>query len=106
MRLPQEPNRPTCPDINRIQRTIDEIIKDFNSFKTTDTADDFMNSMSNTVYELKGIYDELEDLRSWGQELLDIAENTINERDIFESELDEARNTISDLQSILNDYDD
>lgn len=112
MRLPQEPNRPTCPDINRIQNTILEIINNFKSLNETNTADDFLNCIADDCIDLEGISKELEDLRSsngdlrnWGQELLSIAEKLSDERDNFECELQDAQSNINDLQSSLNSYE-
>lgn len=121
MRIPQEPNRPTCPDINRIQKTLSDTIKDFESFKETDDVSDFMNSMSTACSELWSIHSELEDLRrsngdlrDWGNELtscidliqeqhqieMDELQDTISAK---ENEIENLEETIEELKSVIND---
>ena len=89
MRLPSEPVKNTCPDINKLQKTIKDIQSDFASFKDTDDVNDFLESMSNASWELRNIYDILEELRSansalrdWGHELTSLAEQMESGKDI------------------------
>lgn len=102
MRVPQEPNRPTCPDIDKLLKIIDYIINDFASFKDTNEPEDFISSMDNAASELNGIQNELEtlrransDLREWGKEL----ENII---DIIQ---DEHRKEVGELEDIINELE-
>ena len=51
MRIPQEPNRPTCPQINEIQKTLEWRIKDFDFYDrqdprgmSTSEYDDYMRA--------------------------------------------------------------
>ena len=61
MRLPNEPVRNTCPDINRLQKTIKEIRDNFASFKEEDNIEDFVVAMNTTSWELRDIYNTLEE---------------------------------------------
>jgi len=99
MRLPNEPVRNTCPDINRLQKAIKEIKDNFASFKEDDNVEDFLDSMNTASWELQDIYDTLEELRNansalrdWGHELTSLAESLESEKD---SEIEELENTIS-----------
>lgn len=121
MRLPNEPVRNTCPDIDRLQKTIKDIQSDFASFKDTDDVNDFLESMSNASWELKDIYDTLEELRSansalrdWGHELTSLAEQMESEKDTEieelqneisakESEIEDLEETVEELKSVIND---
>ena len=71
MRLPNEPVKQTCPDINRLQKTIKEIINNFESFKQEDVSEDFLSSMQDASWELKDIYSTLEELRNANSALRD-----------------------------------
>lgn len=110
MRIPQEPNRHTCPKIDLIQKTLSDIIKDFESFKETDEVNDFISSMSDSSWELKSIIDELEylrcsnsDLRDWGQELTSCIEQLESQH---QTELDELQDTISTKESEIEDLEE
>ena len=121
MRLPSEPVRNTCPDINRLQKTIKDIQSDFASFKDTDDVNDFLDSINNASLELRNIYDTLEELRSansalrdWGHELTSLAEQMESEKDTEikeledeilakESEIDSLEDEIFELKQRLND---
>lgn len=121
MRLPSEPVRNTCPDINRLQKTIKDIQSDFASFKDTDDVNDFLDSINNASWELRNIYDTLEELRSansalrdWGHELTSLAEQMESEKDTEikeledeilakESEIDSLEDEIFELKQRLND---
>ena len=99
MKIPQEPNRPTCPQINDMQKTLQWLIKDFESFKETDEVEDFMNIMSTACSELWDIYSTLENLRNsnselrdWGNELIDCIDTLQREH---QSEVDDLCNQIS-----------
>jgi len=109
MRLPSEPVKQTCPDINRIQKTINEIISNFDSFKEEDNVDDFLDSMKDASCELKDIYNTLEELRSansalrdWGYELTSIVEGIEREKD---DEIEELSNTISEKEREIEDLE-
>lgn len=99
MKIPQEPNRPTCPQINDMQKTLQWLIKDFESFKETDEVCDFMSTMSTACSELWSIYSELEDLRKSNSELRDWGNDLIDCIDILQrehqSEMDDLSNQIS-----------
>lgn len=110
MRLPSEPVKQTCPDINRIQKTINEIINNFESFKEEDDIQDLLDNMKDASWELKDIYSTLEELRSansalrdWGYELTSLAENLESEKD---SEIEELENTISAKETEINYLED
>lgn len=110
MRLPNEPVKQTCPDINRIQKTINEIINNFESFKQEDVSEDFLSSMQDASWELKDIYSTLEELRNansalrdWGFELTSLAENLESEKD---AEIGELENTISAKETEISDLED
>lgn len=110
MRLPNEPVKQTCPDINRIQKTINEIINNFESFKQEDVSEDFLSSMQDASWELKDIYSTLEELRNansalrdWGYELTSLAENLESEKD---AEIGELENTISAKETEISDLED
>lgn len=110
MRLPNEPVKQTCPDINRIQKTINEIINNFESFKQEDVSEDFLSSMQDASWELQDIYDTLEELRNansalrdWGFELTSLAENLESEKD---AEIGELENTISAKETEISDLED
>lgn len=99
MRLPNEPVKQTCPDINRLQKTIKEIKDNFASFKEDDNVEDFLDSMNTASWELQDIYNTLEELRNansalrdWGHELTSLAESLESEKD---AEIGELENTIS-----------
>ena len=110
MRLPNEPVKQTCPDINRLQKTIKEIINNFESFKQEDVSEDFLSSMQDASWELKDIYSTLEELRNansalrdWGYELTSLAENLESEKD---AEIGELENTISAKETEISDLED
>lgn len=110
MRLPNEPVKNTCPDINNLQKTIKDIINDFESFKETDDTSDFLDSMGNASWELKSVYDTLEELRSansalrdWGHELTSLAEQMESEKD---SEIEELQNEISDKETKIESLEE
>lgn len=110
MRLPSEPCRNTCPDINAIQEEIKEIIKDFERFNDTDNPDDFISSMEDASYKLRDIHSILEDLRrsnsdlrDWGHELTQIAENMDSEKD---AEILELHDTISAKETEIAKLED
>lgn len=110
MRLPNEPAKQTCPDINRIQKTINEIINNFENFKQEDVSEDFLSSMQDASWELKDIYSTLEELRNansalrdWGYELTSLAENLESEKD---AEIGELENTISAKETEISDLED
>lgn len=110
MRLPNEPVKQTCPDINRLQKTIKEIINNFESFKQEDVSEDFLSSMQDASWELKDIYSTLEELRNansalrdWGFELTSLAENLESEKD---AEIGELENTISAKETEISDLED
>lgn len=110
MRLPSEPVKNTCPDINRLQKIIKDIQSDFASFKDTDDINDFLDSMSNASWELRDIYDTLEDLRNsnsalrdWGHELISLAEQMESEKD---SEIEELQNEISEKETEIEDLEE
>ena len=110
MRLPNEPVKQTCPDINRLQKTIKEIRDNFASFKDTDNVEDFLSSMQDASWELKDIYSTLEELRNansalrdWGYELTSLAENLESEKD---AEIGELENTISAKETEISDLED
>lgn len=110
MRLPNEPVKQTCPDINRIQKTINEIINNFENFKQEDVSEDFLSSMQDASWELKDIYSTLEELRNansalrdWGFELTSLAENLESEKD---AEIGELENTISAKETEIGDLED
>ena len=110
MRLPNEPVKQTCPDINRIQKTINEIINNFENFKQEDVSEDFLSSMQDASWELKDIYSTLEELRNansalrdWGFELTSLAENLESEKD---AEIGELENTISAKETEISDLED
>ncbi len=110
MRLPNEPVKQTCPDINRLQKTIKEIINNFESFKQEDVSEDFLSSMQDASWELQDIYDTLEELRNansalrdWGFELTSLAENLESEKD---AEIGELENTISAKETEISDLED
>ena len=110
MRLPNEPVRNTCPDINRLQKTIKEIRDNFTSFKEDDNVEDFLDSMNTASWELRDIYDTLEELRNansalrdWGYELTSLAESMEREKD---DEIDELSNIISEKEREIIDLED
>lgn len=121
MRLPSEPVRNTCPDIDKLQKTIKEIRNNFLSFKDTDDIVDFLSCMEDSSWELKYISDTLEDLRNsnsslrdWGYELTSLAEQMESEHqtemgelsDIIsakESEIESLEETIEELKLVIND---
>ena len=110
MRLPNEPVKQTCPDINRLQKTIKEIINNLESFKQEDVSEDFLSSMQYASWELKDIYSTLEELRNansalrdWGYELTSLAENLESEKD---AEIGELENTISAKETEISDLED
>ena len=109
MRLPSEPVRNTCPDINRLQKTIKDIQSDFASFKDTDDVNDFLDSINNASWELRNIYDTLEELRSansalrdWGHELTSLAEQIESEKD---NEIEELQNQISTKEDKIEELE-
>ena len=53
MRLPNEPVRNTCPDINRLQKTIKEIRDNFASFKEEDNIEDFLDALTTPIAKSK-----------------------------------------------------
>lgn len=110
MRLPNEPVRNTCPDINRLQKTIKEIKDDFASFKEEDNVQYFLDSMNTASWELQDIYDTLEELRNansalrdWGHELTSLAESLESEKD---TEIEELENIISAKETEISDLED
>lgn len=110
MRIPQEPNRPTCPQINKIQKTLDWRIKDFENFKDTDSVDDFISSMSDACSELWDIYSQLEDLRhsnadlrDWGNELTSCIEQIESQH---QSEVDDLYNQISAKENEIENLEE
>ena len=110
MRLPNEPVKQTCPDINRIQKTIKEIRDNFASFKDTDSVDDFLSCMEDASWELRDIYDTLEELRSansalrdWGYELTSLAEQMESEKD---TEINELQEEISAIETEISNLED
>ena len=110
MRLPNEPVRNTCPDINRLQKTIKEIRDNFASFKEEDNIEDFLDAMNTASWELRDIYNTLEELRNansalrdWGYELTSLAENLESEKD---TEIEELSNTISVKETEIGDLED
>ena len=110
MRLPNEPVRNTCPDINRLQKTIKEIRDNFASFKEEDNIEDFLDAMNTASWELRDIYNTLEELRNvnsalrdWGYELTSLAENLESEKD---TEIEELSNTISAKETEIGDLED
>ena len=113
MRLPSEPVRNTCPDIDRLQKIINGLKDDFGSFKEHDSTDDFLTSMNNACWELRDIYDTLEDLRNsnsalrdWGHELTSLAEEMENEKDAEISEKEvEIENLEERVQNLQDELD-
>ena len=110
MRLPNEPVRNTCPDINRLQKTIKEIRDNFASFKEEDNIEDFLDARNTASWELRDIYNTLEELRNansalrdWGNELTSLAENLESEKD---AEIGELENTISAKETEISDLED
>ena len=110
MKISQEPNRHTCPEINRLQKTISDTIQDFESFKETDEVEDFMNSMSTACSELWDIYSTLENLRNsnselrdWGNELIDCIDTLQVEH---QSEVDDLYNQISAKQTEIENLEE
>jgi len=114
MRLPSEPVKQTCPDINRLQKTIEEIRNNFASFKDTDNVDDFLSYMVDASWELRGVYDTLEELRSansalrdWGHELTSLVEQMENEKDSeigeLEIEISAKEDKIEELEEIIDE---
>lgn len=110
MRLPNEPVKQTCPDINRLQKTIKEIRDNFTSFKEEDDIQDLLDNMKDASWELQDIYDTLEELRNansalrdWGYELTSLAENLESEKD---AEIGELENTISAKETEISDLED
>ena len=110
MRLPNEPVKQTCPDINRLQKIIIEIKDNFASFKEEDNVEDFLDSMNTASWELRDIYDTLEELRSansalrdWGHELTSLAESLESEKD---AEIGELENIISAKETEISDLED
>ena len=110
MRLPNEPVKQTCPDINRLQKTIKEIRDNFTSFKEEDDIQDLLDNMKDASWELKDIYSTLEELRNansalrdWGYELTSLAENLESEKD---AEIGELENTISAKETEISDLED
>lgn len=108
MRLPNEPVRYTCPDINRLQKTIKEIRDNFASFKEEDNIEDFLDAMNTASWELRDIYNTLEELRNansalrdWGYELTSLAENLESEIGNLEDRIDELENNIIEIQEQL-----
>ncbi len=110
MRLPSEPVRNTCPDINRLQKVIESIRNDFASFNDSHTAEDFLDNMNNASWELKDIYDTLEELRNsnsalreWGHELTSLAEQMESEKD---TEIGELQDEISAKETEIKNLEE
>ncbi len=98
MRLPKEPNRHTCPDINRIQSTLQEFI---NYKPTEDYVDDlesFRIDFGDIIRTLEELRESNSELRNWGNDLLSIAENLETEKDHFESLADDYYIKYEDLK--------
>ena len=110
LRIPQEPNRHTCPQINELQKTLQWRIKDFESFKDTDDVEDFMSSMSTACSELWDIYSQLEELRQsnselreWGNELTSCIEQIESQH---QSEVDDLYNQISAKENEIENLEE
>lgn len=108
-----EPVRHTCPDIDRLQKTIKEIRNDFATFNDTCDISDFISSMENASWELKSISETMEELRAsnsslrdWGNEMYEDAEKMENERDDWENKCGELEGKINDLESTISDLED
>ena len=110
MRLPSEPVRQTCPDINQLQKTIESLRNDFASFNDSHTIEDALDSMNNASWELRHIYDTLEELRNsnsalreWGHELTSLAEQMESEKD---TEIGELQDQISAKEAEIGYLED
>ena len=110
MRLPNEPVKQTCPDINRLQKTIKEIQNNFESFKEDDDIQDLLDNMKDASWDLRDIYGTLEELRSansalrdWGHELTSLAERMESEKD---AEIEKLENIISAKETEISDLED
>ena len=64
MRLPNEPVRNTCPDINRLQKTIKEIRDNFASFKEEDNIEELSNTISAKETEIGDLEDRIDELEN------------------------------------------
>ena len=64
MRLPNEPARNTCPDINRLQKTIKEIRDNFASFKEEDNIEELSNTISAKETEIGDLEDRIDELEN------------------------------------------
>jgi predicted nuclease with TOPRIM domain len=108
-----EPVRHTCPDIDRLQKTIKEIRDDFATFNDTCDVSDFISSMENASWELKSISETIEklcdsnsSLRYWGSEMYENAEKMENEKDEWENKYAKLEGKVSDLEITISDLED
>lgn len=96
----------TCPDINRIQQSIKQASSDIEYYarRMEDASDrKSLESIASNVYD---IISSLEDLRSDNSSLRDYGITMKEERDGFETDLDNANNEIESLKAYVKELED
>ena len=100
MRIPKEPNKPTCSQINEMVSTLTNISIDMEYCVNLEDIEKIQDAISGWIYDIKNIgvgrYSELEDLRKsnselrdWGSTLVGLLEEVTNEKDSVESDLND-----------------
>lgn len=90
----------TCPNIDSLQEEVSQAVRDYHSFESED--DSARDAISNLLYLLGSVYDQLEDLRGsnsklrdWGYDLVEHVKELEQKIDDLENENYELKDSIS-----------
>jgi predicted RNase H-like nuclease (RuvC/YqgF family) len=99
-RIPEEPVGPTCPQIDSM---IDRLSTA--ALNLSDAVSEIENISKGKCSELEMLRDSNSSLRNWGRELYEILEETNEKIDLLETELEDSKNKIEELEKELKKYD-